>query len=406
MRHFIPFIKVYIGEEEKAAVLRALESGTLGGNGPIGAQLQERLRELLGVSHVLLTTSCTHAMELAAMALRLGPGDEVIMPSFTFVSTASSVVRMGARPVFVDIDEATFNIDPAQIEANITPRTRAIAPVHYAGQGCAMEEIMGIARRYNLYVIEDAAQGLGGKYDGQSLGTIGHVGCFSFHVTKNVICGEGGAFVTDDDVVADRAEVIWEKGTNRSRFLRGEVDKYTWVDLGSSFVPSDLLSAIALAQLNKIDEIHQMRKAVWERYQEGLRELKQAGEIILPQVSPRAEMNWHIYAFRVTDAKRRDDVLDELKRRGIGATFHYVPLHSSPYARERWGYRPGDLPVTECVAASLVRLPIYPDLSREEQDYIIQSLYDVMGPSQSGSLRAKGKPKEEGAAIRPDRVSF
>lgn len=379
MRDFIPFIKVYISEEEKAAVLRALESGTLGGNGPISAQLQERLRELLGVRHVLLTTSCSHAMEMAAMALRLGPGDEVIMASFTFVTTASSVVREGARPVFVDIDEATFNIDPAQIEAHITSRTRAIVPVHYAGQGCAMEEIMDIARRHDLYVIEDAAQGLGARYNEHYLGTIGHVGCFSFHVTKNVICGEGGAFVTNEDAIAERAEIIREKGTNRSKFLRGEVDKYTWVDLGSSFVPSDLLSAIALAQLNKMDEIHQMRQAVWERYQEGLRELEQRGEIILPRVSPKADMNWHIYAFRMADAKRRDDVLDELKRRRISATFHYVPLHSSPYARERWGYRPEDLPITERVAASLVRLPIYPELNREDQDYIIESLYDVLG---------------------------
>jgi dTDP-4-amino-4,6-dideoxygalactose transaminase len=379
MPGFIPFIKVHIGEEEKVAVLHALESGDLGGNGPVGAQLQERLRELLGVGHALLTTSCSHAMELAAMAIRLGPGDEVIMPSFTFVTTASSVVREGACPVFVDIDEATFNIDLAQTEAHITPRTRAIMPVHYAGQGCAMEEIMDIAQRHSLYVIEDAAQGLGARYDGRYLGTIGHVGCFSFHVTKNVICGEGGAFVTNDDTIAERAEIIREKGTNRSKFLRGEVDKYTWVDLGSSFVPSDLLSAIALAQLNKMDEIHRMRKTVWERYQEGLRDLEQRGEVILPYVSPKAEMNWHIYAFRVSDAKRRDDVLDELKRRRIGATFHYVPLHSSPYARERWGYRIGDLPVTERVAASLVRLPIYPDLSQEDQDYIIESLYGVLG---------------------------
>jgi dTDP-4-amino-4,6-dideoxygalactose transaminase len=378
MRNFIPFIKPYVGEEEQIAVLRALELGALGGNGPIGTQLQARLRELLRARHVLLTTSCSHAMEMAAMALRLKPGDEVIMPSFTFVTTASAVVREGARPVFVDIDEATWNMDPAQIEKNITPRTRAIIPVHYAGQGCAMHEIMDIARRHNLYVIEDAAQGLGAKYDGLHLGTIGHVGCFSFHVTKNVICGEGGAFVTNDKAVAERAEIVREKGTNRSKFLRGEVDKYTWVDLGSSFVPSDLLSAVALAQLDKMDEIHRMRQVVWERYQEGLKELEEQGHIILPCVSPKADMNWHIYAFRMVDAKRRNDVLDELKRRSIGATFHYVPLHSSPYARERWGYRPEDLPVTERVAASLVRLPIYPGLSKEEQDYIIASLYDIL----------------------------
>jgi dTDP-4-amino-4,6-dideoxygalactose transaminase len=384
MRDFIPFVRVHLGSEEKTAVLQALEAGALGGNGPIGAQLQQHLQELLGMRHVLLTTSCSHALELAAMALQLEPGDEVILPSFTFVTTASAVVRQGACPVFVDIDEATFNIDPAQIEAHITPKTRAIIPVHYAGQGCAMERIMDISQHHNLYVVEDTAQGLGARYDRRCLGTFGDAGCFSFHVTKNIVGGEGGAFVTNDDAIAERAEIIREKGTNRSKFLRGEVDKYTWVAIGSSFVPSDILSAIVLAQLNKMDEMHQMRRVVWETYQAGLCELEQRGEIILPHTSPRAEINWHIYAFRLADASRRDYLLAELKRRGIGATFHYIPLHSSPYAQERWGYRPEDLPVTERVAASLVRLPIYPDLSREDQDYIIEALYDILGPKESG----------------------
>ena len=378
MRNFIPFTKVHIGDEEKNAVLHALECNALGGNGPIGAQLQERLRGLLKTRHALLTTSGSHALELAAMALRMGPGDEVIMPSFTFVTTASCIVREGARPVFVDIDEATWNIDPLQIEANITPNTRAIMPVHYAGQGCAMDEIMAIAHRHHLYVIEDAAQGLGARYDGRHLGTFGNAGCFSFHVTKNVVGGEGGAFVTDDDTIAERAEIIREKGTNRSKFLRGEVDKYTWVDVGSSFVPSDLLSAIVLAQLDKMDKMHRMRQAIWERYQESLSDLERRGDIILPCTSPKAELNWHIYAFRMADTERRDGVLAGLKRRGIAATFHYIPLHSSPYAQEHWGYHPDDLPVTERVAASLVRLPIYPDLSREDQDYIIESLHEII----------------------------
>jgi dTDP-4-amino-4,6-dideoxygalactose transaminase len=378
MRDFIPFVKAYIGEEEKAAVLQALESGNLGGNGPIGAQLQERLRAVLGAQHVLLTTSCTHALELATLSLRLGPDDEVIMPSFTFVTTASAVVRTGARPVFAEIDEATFNLDPADIERRLTPQTRAILPVHYAGQGCAMDKIMDIARRHNLYVIEDAAQGLGARYERQPLGTIGHIGCFSFHVTKNVICGEGGAFVTNDEAIAQRAEIMREKGTNRSRFLRGEVDKYTWVDVGSSFVPSDLLAAIALAQLEKMDEIHRLRQVVWERYQMDFASLEQQGKIIRPAVGPNAELNWHLYALRITESDRRDAVLAELKRRRIGATFHFVPLHSSPYAQERWGYRPEDLPITERVSASLVRLPIYPHLSTCDQDYIVESLYDIL----------------------------
>ena len=385
MHDFIPFAKPYIGEEERAAVLQVLESGHLGGNGPVGATLQKRLQTLLDVPHALLTTSCSHAMEMAAMALRLGPGDEVIVPSFTFVTTAGSMVRQGAKPVFVDIDEDTFNIDPDQIAAHITPHTRAIIPVHYAGQGCDMDRIMDIAQRYGLYVIEDAAQGFGAMYAGQWLGTIGHIGCFSFHVTKNLVCGEGGAFVTRDSLVSERAEIIREKGTNRSKFLRGQVDKYTWVDLGSSFVPSDLLSAILLAQLDRLDEIHRMRKGVWERYRDGLAELERCGEIIPPRLDPRAQSNWHIYAFRVTDATRRDDLLDRLRHRGIGATFHYVPLHSSPYARDRWGYCSEDLPVTERVAASLIRLPLYPHLSKDDQDYVIESVYDILTPKLGSS---------------------
>lgn len=377
MHTYIPFNRVSIGVEERTAVLRALDAGALGGNGPIGAQVQERLRTMLGVRHVLLTTSCSHALELAAMALRLAPGDEVIMPSFTFVTTASSVVRQGARPVFVDIDERTYNLDPEQVERHITPATRAILPVHYAGQGCEMDAIMDIARRHRLSVIEDAAQGLGAQYGGRYLGAIGDIGCFSFHVTKNIIGGEAGAFVTNDDEIAEKAEIIREKGTNRSKYLRGEVDKYTWVDVGSSFVPSDLLAAVILAQLDRMEQIHRLRQAIWQRYQEGLRDLACHGDIILPYVRPEAEMNWHIYAFRVSDLERRDGVLDELKRRGIGATFHFVPLHSAPYARERWGYRAEDLPVTERVAASLIRLPIYPDLTVEDQEYIIESIYDI-----------------------------
>jgi dTDP-4-amino-4,6-dideoxygalactose transaminase len=379
MRDFIPFTKVHLGAEEKAAVLQALEAGNLGGNGAISARCQERLRTILGARHVLLVTSGSHALELAVMALRLGPGDEVIMPSFTFVTTASAVVRMGARPVFVDIDETTFNLDPRQIEAHLTPRTRAILPVHYAGHGCAMDEILAIARRHNLYVIEDAAQALGAKEDGRALGTLGHFGCFSFHVTKNIVCGEGGALVTNDDELAQRAEIMREKGTNRSRFLRGEVDKYTWVDIGSSYVPSDLLSAILLAQLGKLDEIQNARRAVWEYYQSQLEGLEQQGQLVRPPLGSNVELNWHLYAFRVTAVERRDAVLAELKRRGIGATFHFVPLHSSPYAVEQWGYRPEDLPVTERVAASLIRLPIYPDLSQTDQAYIVAALYDILG---------------------------
>ena len=242
----IPFVRPSLGAAEKEAVLRTMESGAIGGNGPLTRELREYMQKLFDVRHVILTTSGTDALELAMMALGIGAGDEVIMPSFTFVSTANAVVRQGGRPVFVDIELATWNIDPAQIERHITEKTRGIVPVHYAGQGCRMEEINRIARDHNLWVVEDAAQGVGARYDGRYLGTIGDIGCYSFHVTKNITCGEGGALLTNDEEIARRTEVMAEKGTNRSAFLLGQVDKYTWVDVGSSFILSDLLVAIAM----------------------------------------------------------------------------------------------------------------------------------------------------------------
>lgn len=313
-------------------------------------------------------------MELAAMVIGLKPGDEVILPSFTFVTTASSVVREGATPVFVDIDEDTWNINPALIEAKITPRTRAIFPVHYAGQGCDMDAIMDIARRHNLFVVEDAAQGIGASYSGRPLGTIGDIGCLSFHTTKNIVGGEAGAFVTNDDKLAEMAEIVREKGTNRAKFLRGEVDKYTWVALGSSFVPSDLLSALILAQLGKFDAIHARRWRLWHRYQQALKPLADRGDLILPLIAPEAASNWHIYAVRVTDMQRRDDILAAFREQRISSTFHYVPLHTSPYAIERWG-TPEPLPVTERVADSLIRLPLYPEMTDDEQARVIDTLF-------------------------------
>jgi dTDP-4-amino-4,6-dideoxygalactose transaminase len=379
----IPFCKPSIGQEEREAILRVLDSGHIGGNGPVSREVEKLAQERFGVHRALLTTSCSHALEIAAMILGLGDGDEVIMPSFGFVTSATSVVRQGARPVFAEIDGLTFNLDPDDVRQRIGPRTRAIICVHYAGQGCDMDALMALARASNLAVIEDAAQGVGARYNGRFLGTIGHMASYSFHVTKNVVCGEGGAFLTNDPAIAEQAEIIREKGTNRSKFLRGEVDKYTWVEQGSSFVLSDLLAALILAQFSKLDDLQRQRERIWTRYQEGLEDLATEGHIVLPYVDPRAEPNWHIYAFRVSEPALRDQVIAELKRRGIQATFHYVPLHSSPYARSRWGYRPEELPVTELVSASLVRLPIYSDLSQDDQDFIIDSLHDILrtGPS-------------------------
>jgi len=377
-RERIPFIKPCLSSEERNAVLRVLESGQLGGNGPIGHQLEALIQERFRIRRALLTTSCSHAMEIAAMALDLRPGDEVIMPSFGFVTSATSVVRQGARPVFAEVREDTFNLDVDDAARRITPRTRAILCVHYAGHACAMDALMHLADQFGLAVIEDAAQAVGARFDGRYLGTLGHIGCYSFHVTKNVMCGEGGAFLTGDPLLAERAEIIREKGTDRSRFLRGEVDKYTWVDDGSSFVLSDLLAAVALAQFSKFEELQEQRRCIWRRYQDGLSDLAAQGIIHLPVVDARAEPNWHIYAFRLRDPAQRDRALADLRQCGIDATFHFVPLHSAPYSRSRWKYRPEDLPVTERVAASIVRLPIYPGLSRADQDYIIDTLHEVL----------------------------
>jgi dTDP-4-amino-4,6-dideoxygalactose transaminase len=372
----IPLNKPFLGREETRAAVQVLESGDLGGNGAIGRALEKYLQGSFAVKHVLLTTSCTHAMEMAMMAMALGPGDEVIMPSFTFVTTATAVVRQGAKPVLAEIDERSFNLDPGSVAERITRRTKAIMPVHYAGQACDMQAIMSLAEEHGLHVVEDAAHGVGARYDGQFLGTIGDAGCYSFHITKNLTCGEGGALVTNDDELFRHCEIIREKGTNRSQFLRGEVDKYTWVDIGSSYVLSDLLAAVLFVQIKKMDEIIEKRRGVWQRYQEGLRELENRGKVILPRLDPKAESSWHIYALR-TAGETNDRLIASLRQKGVGAAFHFVPLHLSPYGRDHLGCRPGDLPVTERVSCSLVRLPIYPSLAREEQDYVIRALYEA-----------------------------
>jgi len=372
----IPFVKPSIGPAEKEAVLCALEMGAIGGNGRLTQQVRDRMKSLFGVRHVILTTSCSDALELAMMVLNVGPGDEVIMPSFTFVSTANAVVRQGGVPVFVDIEPDTWNIDPAQIEPAITDRTRGIIPVHYAGQGCRMDEINEIARRHGLWVVEDAAQGVGASYGDKPLGTWGTIGCYSFHVTKNITCGEGGALLTDDDDLGYRAEIIAEKGTNRSAFLRGQVDKYTWVDIGSSFILSDLLVALLSVQLDRMEEITALRVAIWERFQRELQDLEDAELIVRMRVRPPARINGHIFAFRTVNPEWRDPMLRELRRRGIEATFHYVPLHSAPYARGRFP-NGRELPVTDLISRSLIRLPIFPDMTEAEQTYIVENVHDI-----------------------------
>ncbi len=377
MTDFIPLTKPYFSNAELEVVSQVLLSGNIGGGGEITRRVEKKLQELFGVKHAVLTTSGTHAMELGLMTLDLKPGDEVILPSFTFTSTATAILRQGAVPVFCEIEEETFNLDVEDAAARITARTRAIMPVHYAGVGCRMERVQDLAQSHNLRVLEDAAQGVGAKYAGKFLGTLGDAGAYSFHVTKNVTCGEGGAFLTDDDGMALRAEIIHEKGTNRAQFLRGQVDKYTWVDVGSSFVLSDLLAAVLEKQLDKLDEIQNKRAAIWARYQEAFAPLERAELLKRPVIDRAAESNWHIYALRV-DPTKRDSLIDALRARGIGATFHYIPLHSSPFGIEHLGYQGNELPVTERASRSLIRLPLYPDMTTAQVEYIIENVSEYV----------------------------
>lgn len=360
-----PFNKPYIGKQEEEALLEALRSRHLRGDGPRTKRVQQQMEQWLGVGHVLLTTSCTHALEMAMMVLDVGPGDEVIMPSFNFVSSANAAVLRGAKPVFADIRAETMNIDPDDIARKITPATKAVVPVHYAGVGCAMDTIMAIAEEHDLYVIEDAAQAVDACYRGRPLGTIGHIGCYSFHDTKNITCGEGGAFLTNDDALAGRAEIIREKGTNRAAFMRGEIDKYTWVSPGSSYIPSDLLAALLEAQLDRRSEIKRSRRQRWQRYHRALRPLQDAGKITLPHIPDHCDSNYHIFHFLAPTAALQEQLLEHFRAQDIPASFHYVPLHSAPYARQALEEAPA-LEQTDHCSNRLIRLPLYPELELPE----------------------------------------
>jgi dTDP-4-amino-4,6-dideoxygalactose transaminase len=367
----IRFHQPWYDEREVEAIRAALAKQTTG-DGPFGRKVEGRLSQMLDSRKVLLTTSCTHALELALLALGIGHGQEVITPSFTFVSSANAALRVGAVPVFAEIDERTLGLDPQDVERRLTPRTAAILPVHYAGVAPEMEPILDLAKRRGLRVVEDAAQGLAASWRGRPLGTLGDAGCFSFHETKNVSCGEGGAIAIADPELAKRAEIAREKGTNRAAFFRGEVDKYTWVAEGSSYVQSDVLAAILDAQLDKLGEIQARRAAVAARYRAGLAEWAAARGVRLPAVLPEREPNHHIFYLLYPDGERRDLALAALRRGGVMATFHYVPLHSSPQGRSL-GAQP-ELPVTERVASTLLRLPLHPRLSDAEVDRVIDAV--------------------------------
>ena len=371
--YIIPLHKPFWGKQEEKAAVLAMRSGTGIGDLSYSELLAEALSDKLSVKYVLPTASGTAALELACACL-LKRSQEVILPSFTFSSCANAIMLSGAKPVFCDIDINTYNIDPAEIEKHITSKTKAIMIVHYAGLACDMEKLMGLSEKYNLLIIEDAAHALGSKFKGQCLGTIGDIGCFSFHGTKNVAAGEGGAFVTNDRNIFKIAEIIREKGTNRSSFMRGERRKYSWVRVGRSLVLSDILSAIALEQVKKIGKITTLRKKNAEYLLKKLRHL--SSKIILPKVPENADPNWHIFAIRVPRSVR-DNVIKGLRSYGIEASFHYLPLHTSSMGK-KLGYKLGDLPVTEEVSATLIRLPMYPQLKKSELDYMVAALEKVM----------------------------
>ncbi len=351
----------------------AIATPKFSGDGNFTAACHSILQNSLGVPKALLTTSCTHALEMAALLLEIGPDDEVILPAFTFVSTANAFVLRGARPVFLDIREDTLNLDERLLEARITPRTKAIFLVHYAGVGCEMDTIMDIARRHHLAVVEDNAHGLYGKYRGRHLGTLGKLAALSFHETKNFTCGEGGALLINDGALVERAEIIREKGTDRSRFFRGEVDKYNWVDLGSSYLLSDLLAAFLRAQLEEREQIQGSRRKLWTNYLEQLEDWSAENGVRLPTVPPECEQSYHMFQMILPSAAAQRSIIAHLRQHEILAVFHYLPLHLSPMGR-RFGGRDGDCPRTETISERLVRLPFYNDMTESEQAEVVKAV--------------------------------
>ena len=370
----IPFNKPSAVGAELENITDALERGHLSGDGYYTQQCHEWLERRLGTPRALLTHSCTAALEMAALLCDIGPGDEVIMPSYTFVSTANAFALRGGVPVFVDVRPDTLNIDERLIAAAVTPRTKAIAVVHYAGVACEMDPILELAREHALFVVEDAAQALLATYKGRNLGTLGQLGTISFHETKNVISGEGGALLVNDPALSERAEIIREKGTNRSRFLRGEVDKYTWVDLGSSFLPSELVAAFLHAQLGRADDLIARRRAIWRRYYSGLQDVAAAGHVELPRADYEdREPNGHLFHVLTDSLRTRSALAAHLKGHDVLAVSHYVPLHSSPGGL-KWGRTGSTMAVTDYAGERLLRLPIYFGITDGEVDFVIDTI--------------------------------
>jgi dTDP-4-amino-4,6-dideoxygalactose transaminase len=356
---------------------QAVDNAHISGDGPFTKKCHALLEQELGVAKALLTTSCTHALEMSAILLDIQPGDEVIIPDFTFVSTVNAFVLRGARPIFLDVRPDTLNLDESKLEAVITPRTKAIIPVHYAGIGCEMDVIMDIANRHSIAVVEDNAHGLFGKYKGRYLGTFGSMASQSFHETKNFSSGEGGALLINDRKLAERAEIIREKGTNRSRFFRGQVDKYTWVDIGSSYLPSDILAAFLFAQFEKREEIQLHRKQVWEMYYAGLKDWAAVYAVQLPFVPEDCEQAYHMFYMLLPNLELRQKMIMYLRERGIISVFHYLPLHLSDMG-QAFGGKAGDCPVTERVSDQLVRLPFHNALTSSDLELVIEAIREFV----------------------------
>ncbi|MBM7661685.1 dTDP-4-amino-4,6-dideoxygalactose transaminase [Bacillus mesophilus] len=370
----IPFNIPPVTGRENEYIKQVIEGKRLSGDGPFTHQCSRWIEKHFNSPKVLLTTSCTHALEMAAILLDLKEGDEVIMPSYTFVSTANAFVLRGAKIVFVDIRPDTMNIDETLIEAAITERTKAIVPVHYAGVACEMDTIMKIALEHNLLVIEDAAQGVMSLYNGRALGTIGHLGCYSFHETKNYSSGEGGALLINDSTFIDRAEIIREKGTNRSRFLQGQVDKYTWVDIGSSYLPSELNAAYLFAQLELSEEINTNRLKSWNRYYKLLKPLENNNKIVLPYIPETCSHNAHMFYIKVKDVEERTSLIQYLKERKITSAFHYVPLHNSEAGEKHSTFYGKDVYTTK-ESERLIRLPLFFNIPEKDIDYICNQIH-------------------------------
>jgi len=373
----IPFNKPYMTGKELVYIEQAHKDGQLAGDGPFTKKCHKLLENIVGCKKALLTNSCTAALEMAAILINVKAGDEIIMPSYTFVSTANAFVMRGGVPVFVDIRPDTLNINEKLIEKSITPHTKAIVAVHYAGVSCDMDIIMRIAGDHGLFVIEDAAQAIMSTYKGMGLGSIGHLGCVSFHETKNIISGEGGALLINDKSLIDRAEIIREKGTDRSKFFRKEVDKYTWRDIGSSFLPGEIISAFLLAQLEKRAYINNKRMLIWRRYNKAFEKLENIGKIQLPVIPDNCKHNAHMYYLLLNNANDRNQFINSMKKKGVNCIFHYIPLHLS-VAGVKYGFCHESLNVTESHAERIVRLPLWVGLANNKQEMVIKAVYEVL----------------------------